>query len=87
LPAKISLANPNEPKPFDPRDVTSYEQRVSGEGGNSICEGCVVDSYSLVADSGGIDEVRVVSDGGMELCRIYLDQGQVVLDECGVATP
>jgi hypothetical protein len=89
LPDKISLANPNEPKPFDPSDVISYEQRLGHEGADSICEGCVVDTYGVHDNSMGIDEVRIVSDGGgLRLCKIYLDDnGEAVVDECGWHAP
>jgi hypothetical protein len=87
LPSKISLANPNEPRPFDPRDVSSYQQKRAGEPADSICEGCTIDTYGIVDHSMGIDEVRVVSDGSGVVCKIYLDNDEAVIDECGWHAP
>lgn len=87
LPSKISRADADEPKPFDPGTVTTLKQKLGTAPADSICEGCVFDTYAVVDNSMGIDEVLVVSDGGVNLCRIYLDQGQIVVDECGWHAP
>jgi hypothetical protein len=40
-----------------------------------------------VVDNSMFNEVSVVSDGGMQLCRLYLSDGEVVIDECGINKP
>jgi hypothetical protein len=86
-PSKIEFVDPNAPKPFDPRTLSDFQIRISTAPADSVCEGCIMESYSVVDTSAGVDEVRVVSDGGMELCKIYLNQDQVIVDECGSTAP
>jgi hypothetical protein len=82
------LQNPDEPKPADAADVQVVTKfRLSTASADAICEGCVVTTYSLVDNSYGLDEMRVVSDGGMPICKIYLTDGGVVIDECGWSRP
>ena len=57
------------------------------EPAREVCENCMVTAIKLPHDDGGIDEVRIVSDGGLELCRIYLNDGQAVVNECGTINP
>jgi hypothetical protein len=86
-PSKADVQNPEEPKPFDGRQVTNLKLKTAAAPADAVCDGCVMDTYRAVDNSAGIDEVRVVSDGGLELCRLYLDHDQVVLDECGLLSP
>jgi len=82
-PYKLGPESFDAVKDFDPSDVTKYEQKLSGAPIDSVCEGCVMDVYRVIDNSAFIDEVRVVSDGGAALCKIFVDHGQVVEDECG----
>ena len=87
IPSKIALMNPDEPKPFDARDVVEVDQKLGAAPADAICDGCVVTSYSLVDNSYGLDEVRVVTDGGLSICKIFLSNDGVVIDECGWSRP
>ena len=51
---------------------------------DDICEGCTIQQAFLPERNGAIDEVRVVGVGETVLCRIYLADGEVVMDECGI---
>ena len=86
-PAKADVSNPNDPKLFDTADVTKVKLKGGMAPADAVCDGCVVQTYRVVDTSAGIDEMRVVSDGGTEICRIYLDHDQVVIDECGWIRP
>jgi hypothetical protein len=88
-PSKISLDDPKEPTAFAPGDgtVVRQKQKLASSPADAICEGCVIDTYSVFDTSMGIDEVLVVSDGGTQLCKIFTDHGNVVVDECGWANP
>jgi hypothetical protein len=72
------------PLPFNP--VVSGLQQEPTPADN-ICEGCTVLSVKIDRGTWGIDEVRIASVGGSEVCRIYLDQNRVILDECGTTAP
>ena len=75
-------------KQFDPSQVTDNAQKLGGLApADAICDGCVMQAYAVVDTSAGIDEVRVVTDGGMQVCKIFLDQGQIIIDECGWSRP
>jgi hypothetical protein len=87
MPSKIAFMNPDEPKPFDATDVVFMNKRLGSAPADSICEGCVVTSYSLADNSYGIDEVRIVNDGGLVICKIFLNNDGVVIDECGWSRP
>ena len=68
-------------------DVNDLRGKVNGialppEPARDVCETCEVTAI-LLPEERGIDEVRVVSDGGVELCRIYLVDDEVIVDECG----
>jgi hypothetical protein len=87
MPSKIAFVPP-EPKPFDPAtDVVALKQKLGSAPADAICDGCVVTSYKLVDNSFGLDEVRLVSDGGLLICKIFLNQDGVVIDECGWSRP
>jgi hypothetical protein len=86
-PSKISLDDSKEPNVFAPGNETVLKQRLATSAADVICEGCVMDTYSVVDTSMGIDEVRIVSDGGTQLCKIFTDHGNIVIDECGWANP
>jgi hypothetical protein len=87
VPSKISFVDPEPEKPFDARDVFEIKQKLGTAPADAICEGCIVNGFSLVDNSYGITEVRVVSDGGLPVCRIFLNQDGIVIDECGWSRP
>ena len=87
IPSKLASLRPDRAKPFDPRDVVKLSQKRGVAPADSICEGCVMTSYSLVENSYGIDEVRMVHDGDTTLCQIFLSNDGVVIDECGRVSP
>ncbi|HEX5061140.1 MAG TPA: hypothetical protein VFV99_17360 [Kofleriaceae bacterium] len=73
-------------KQFDPSQVTDNAQKLGGlEPADTVCEGCVMQAYRVVDLNAGIDEVRIVKDGGVQVCKIFLDQGAVIFDECGLS--
>ncbi|HEY5950365.1 MAG TPA: hypothetical protein VIV40_32965 [Kofleriaceae bacterium] len=87
-PSKTELQVPSTPGMVDLEADHTWKQKLGTVAANFVCDGCVMTTYQTVDTSAGIDEVRVVSDGGgFEVCRIYLDQNQVVVDECGLTTP
>jgi hypothetical protein len=86
-PSKIEAQNPNEPKPFDATQVVDLEQKIGVAPADAVCDGCVVTSYHVVDTTAGLDEVRIVSDGGFEVCRIYLKNDVIVVNECGFVQP
>ena len=87
-PSKGQLQNLDEPKPFDAAEVeVTVKYRLGTGSADTVCNGCSVTSYSLVDNSYGLDEMRVVSDGGTPICKIYLTDGGVVIDECGWSRP
>lgn len=47
-----------------------------------VCDGCVVTIYKPV-QSTVFDEIRVVTDHDFVVCSIYVNHGEVVVDECG----
>jgi hypothetical protein len=49
-----------------------------------ICSGCTIQQAFLPERNGTIDEVRVIGVGENVVCRIYLGDGEVVMDECGI---
>ena len=75
-------------KQFDPSQVTDNAQKLGGlEPADAVCDGCVMQAYSVVDLNAGIDEVRIVKDGGMTVCKLYLGHGEVIIDECGLSRP
>jgi hypothetical protein len=49
-----------------------------------VCEGCVMTSYATI-DTRYFDEVRIVKDENFDpVCTIYVKDGFVITDECGV---
>jgi hypothetical protein len=62
-------------------------KQLPSEPAPEVCENCTVSPIKLPSERNGIDEVRIVSDGGFELCRIYLNDGKVVVSECDTYTP
>ncbi len=79
LPAKFVLTYPSDLK-LDP--LAQLQARPVVQSGDPICGGCDVVAFGVVNDN-RVDEVRVVSDGGTPVCRIYFNDNQVVFDECG----
>lgn len=79
VPAKFVLTHPSDLQ-LDPH--TQLQQRPLVQSGDQICGGCDVIAFGVLNDD-RVDEVLVVSDGGMPVCRIYLQDDKVVLDECG----
>jgi hypothetical protein len=87
IPSKIAFADPDQEKPFDATQVVHVKQKLGTAPADSICEGCVMTSYSLVDNSYGIKEVRFVLDGRQPVCRIFMTDGGVKIDECGWSRP
>lgn len=52
-----------------------------------VCESCEVTAIKLPAQQNGIDEVHLVKDGETEVCRIYLNDNDVVINECFSSEP
>jgi hypothetical protein len=76
-----------------PVDTDGFYGHLGGvalppEPAPEICPNCEVTAIRLPEENSyGIDEVRVVSDGGLELCRIYLDDSGYVFNECFTPEP
>ena len=80
-PAKVGSLDPDDVESQNPR-VDGLKQIKAGESADNICPDCQIVAFS-VANNDAIDEVRVVQDAGSEVCRIYLKDDAVVIDECG----
>lgn len=54
-----------------------------------VCENCQVTAAHVVDDSYMLEEIRVFSDGGVPICRIFLDteSGTTIHDDCGWTRP
>ena len=86
LPAKSSVVEPTGQMQLELGEEPGFKQRLRSGPADFVCEGCVIDTYAVV-DNSMFNEVSVVSDGGMQLCRLYLSDGEVVIDECGINKP
>jgi hypothetical protein len=60
-------------------------QVVARKPADTICEGCNMTTYKLV-DIGHVNKlINEVSDGGGDLlCRIFVVDDEIVVDECGL---
>lgn len=71
---------PESPYP----EVDGILQEQSREPATNICESCELTTYRVVEFGHFNKFVQEVSDGGSVVCRIFLDENMVVLnDECG----
>jgi len=72
-------------KQFDPSQVTDKAMLGGHMPADEVCDGCVMQAYKVVESRAAVDEIRVVSDGGVPVCKILLNQGAIVFDECGLS--
>ena len=79
-PAKVGSLELDEGASPHPR-VDGMKQISAGESAENICPDCEVVAFS-VANNDAIDEVRIVQDAGIEVCRIYVKNDTVIIDEC-----
>ena len=86
-PYKLSDTRVREAEQFDATQVVQLKQKLGTTPADAICEGCVMTSYSVVDLGAGLDEVRIVTDGGMPICKIFLNDDGIVVDECGWFRP
>lgn len=86
LPAKFVSIDPSELPPTHDPSIVTIVQKAGTEPADPVCEGCEVSAFEIV-NHDSVDGVRVVSDGGLRVCNIYLNGDQVVIDECGWHRP
>ena len=82
-PAKFLSLDPEDvPEPFNPQ-LAGMQQVGGAEGADYFCETCEIVYFKVPSDTGGINEVREVRQDGEPVCRIYMADGVVIIDECG----
>ena len=87
-PDKIQFhPSPSDVPPPEHPVIGELEQIAPAAPATALCDGCTVAAFRLDRGTWGLDEVRVVSLGDTEVCRIYLDQNRAIIDECGVTNP
>lgn len=87
IPAKTLSLDPQDVEESFHPAIAGMQQVPGREPADYICMGCEIVAYRVPDDTGGIDEVRLVKDQDVTLCRIYLNDNEVVLDDCGMARP